>query len=81
MLGRRSRRQTERDKRLTVLRLFTNMFLASIRRLQIWNLLPLDPAGWFVLYSEQQTALQETIAAQMANRLPLGAAAEPHANV
>jgi hypothetical protein len=45
--------------------------LQSIERWQIWNLLPLDPSAWFVLYSEHQAALAVLIESQRRHRLPL----------
>jgi hypothetical protein len=41
--------------------------------LQVWNLMPLDPVAWLVMYGEHQAALADLIAANMRHRLPLEA--------
>jgi hypothetical protein len=41
--------------------------------IQVWNLMPLDPVAWLVMYGEHQTALADLIAANMRHRLPLEA--------
>jgi hypothetical protein len=40
---------------------------------QVWNLMPLDPVAWLVMYSEHQAALADLIVANMRHRLPLEA--------
>lgn len=40
---------------------------------QVWNLMPLDPVAWLVMYNEHQVALADLIAANMRHRLPLEA--------
>ena len=45
----------------------------TVPTLQVWNLMPLDPVAWLVMYGEHQAALGDLIAANMRHRLPLEA--------
>ena len=38
--------------------------------LQLWNLMPLDPMSWLVLYNEHHSALVDLVASNMQHRLP-----------
>ena len=42
----RVRKQTEMERRKSVVRIFINMFAGSIKRYQIWNVVPWDPGAW-----------------------------------
>ena len=45
-ITRRVRKQTEMERRKSVVRIFINMFAGSIKRYQIWNVVPWDPGAW-----------------------------------
>ena len=42
----RVRKQTEAERRKSVVRIFIGMFAGCIRRHQIWNVVPWDPGAW-----------------------------------
>lgn len=46
---------------------------AAIVCKQVWNLMPLDPMAWLVMYNEHHKALADLIASNMQHRLPLEA--------
>ncbi len=42
----RVRKQTETERRKSVVRIFVGMFAGCIKRHQIWNVVPWDPGAW-----------------------------------
>ncbi len=50
-----------------MVRVFINMLISMVKRRQLWNVMPLDPGAWFVLYREHTAALQQSIASQLGN--------------
>lgn len=50
-----------------MVRIFINMLISMVKRRQLWNVLPLDPGAWFVLYREHTAGVQKTIASQLGN--------------
>ncbi|KAK9824447.1 hypothetical protein WJX72_010311 [[Myrmecia] bisecta] len=64
----RHRKQTEADKRKSVFKIFINMFTESIKRHTLWNLMPLDPAAWYVVYNQHQVDFKQMEAAQRAKQ-------------
>ena len=63
---------------------FSSSLCYTLLSPQVWNLMPLDPMAWLVMYSEHQAALSDLIAANMQHRLPLEAvrdAATPQVQV
>ena len=56
-----------------MVRIFINMLISMVKRRQLWNVLPLDPGAWFVLYREHTTGVQKAIASQLSH--PIDSAA------
>lgn len=44
---------------------------------QVWNLMPLDPVAWLVLWNEHQRAFGKLIRENLHSRLSLEAISEP----
>ncbi|KAK9827419.1 hypothetical protein WJX74_000870 [Apatococcus lobatus] len=65
--GARSRKQTESERQRSMVRIFINMLISMVKRRQLWNVLPLDPGAWFVLYREHTAGVQKAIASQLGN--------------
>ena len=63
----RSRKQTESERQRSMVRIFINMLISMVKRRQLWNVLPLDPGAWFVLYREHTAGVQKAIASQLGN--------------
>mmetsp|Transcript_1514 Transcript_1514/g.4497 ORF Transcript_1514/g.4497 Transcript_1514/m.4497 type:complete len:838 (-) Transcript_1514:371-2884(-) len=69
MDGHRVRNQTETEKRKAVVKLFMGMITATIKRNQVWNLIPLDPVAWLVMWNEHQTAFRDLVNENMQYQL------------
>lgn len=55
----KARKHTEFERRKGVLRAFMTMLIESIKRHQLWNMMPWDPGAWWVLFTTHQKALAE----------------------
>ena len=53
------------EKRKTAVKVFLGMLSSTIRRRQLWAVMPMDPAAWFVLLTKQQAELHEHQAAAL----------------
>ncbi|KAL0037996.1 hypothetical protein WJX79_008937 [Trebouxia sp. C0005] len=77
MFGARVRKETETERRKSVVRIFVGMFAGCIKRHQIWNVVPWDPGAWWVMYNQHQAALLELQQNNMHNQIDLKALSEP----
>lgn len=50
---------------------------AAGRCRQVWNLLPLDPVAWLVMWNEHQAAFARLVSESMCHRVPLGGPDDP----
>ncbi|KAL0036871.1 hypothetical protein WJX77_003190 [Trebouxia sp. C0004] len=77
MFGARVRKETETERRKSVVRIFVGMFAGCIKRHQIWNVVPWDPGAWWVMYNQHQAALLELQQNNMHHQIDLKALSEP----
>lgn len=63
----RFRKQTEIDRRKSALKMFLGMLASTIKRRQLWSVMPMDPGAWYVLLTKHQSDLLARQAAALAS--------------